>query len=156
MRTLVVIVMLGLLLSLFPALAGEITSKVIIDGSYEDVRYDLEDAIVSRGLTVDHISHVSDMLQRTAEVVPGSRQIYIKGEQFQFCSATLSRAAMQADPANITFCPYMVFMYETLNKPGMVHVGFRRLNEIGSEQSIKALAAVNALLKGIVSEVSGN
>ncbi len=150
------ILAVGLLLSVLPAAGDNITSKVVIEGTYEDVRYDLEDAIVSRGLTVDHISHVSDMLQRTADVVPGSTQIYNQGEQFRFCSATLSPAAMQADPANITFCPYMVFIYEAADKPGMIHLGFRRLNEIGSEQSIKALAAVNALLKEIVSEVSGN
>ena len=131
-------------------------NEFVVDGEYEDVRYDLDDAIVSRGLTVDHISHVSDMLQRTAGVVEGAKQIYVKGEQFQFCSAKLSREAMQADPANIVFCPYMVFMYERADAPGKIHIGYRKLNEIGSDESIKALNAVNTLLKSIITEASGN
>ena len=136
--------------------ASAVLNEFIVEGEYEDVRYDLDDAIVSRGLTVDHISHVSDMLQRTAGVVAGARQIYVKGEQFQFCSAKLSREAMQADPANIVFCPYMVFMYERADEPGKIHIGYRKLNEIGSDESIKALNTVNTLLKGIITEASGN
>jgi uncharacterized protein (DUF302 family) len=131
-------------------------NNFIVEGEYEDVRYDLDDAIVSRGLTVDHISRVSDMLQRTAGVVDGAKQIYKKAELFQFCSAKLSRAAMQANPANIVFCPYMIFMYELMDEPGKIHIGYRKLDEVGSEQSITALNAVNVLLKDIITEVSGN
>ncbi len=133
-----------------------VLNEFVVEGNYEDVRFDLDDAIVSRGLSVDHISHVSDMLQRTADVVDGARQIYKRGEQFQFCSAILSRAAMQADPANISFCPYMIFLYERVDEPGRIHLGFRRLNERGNASSRKALMAVNSLLMGIIQEVSGN
>jgi len=153
----VVVGLFGLLVNVIASqAAGPVLEEYVVEGEYEDVRYDLEDAIVARGLTVDHVSHVSDMLQRTAGVVEGATQIYKKGEQFQFCSAKLSREAMQADPANIVFCPYMVFMYERVDEPGKVHVGYRKLNEIGSERSIKALNAVNTLLKGIITEASGN
>ena len=133
-----------------------VLNEYVVEGEYEDVRYDLDDAIVSRGLTVDHVSHVSDMLQRTAGVVAGARQIYLKGEQFQFCSAKLSRKTMQADAANIIFCPYMIFMYERADEPGKIHIGYRKLNEVGSDESINALNAVNTLLKNIITEVSGN
>ncbi len=136
--------------------ASDVANEFVVEGEYEDVQYDLEDAIVGRGLTVDHVSHVSDMLQRTAGVVEGAKQIYKKGQQFQFCSAKLSREAMQADPANIVFCPYMVYMYERVDEPGKVHIGYRKLNEIGSERSVKALKAVNDLLHGIIKEASGN
>ena len=135
---------------------SSVLNEYVVEGEYEDVRYDLDDAIVSRGLTVDHVSHVSDMLQRTAGVIVGARQIYVKAEQFQFCSAKLSREAMQADPSNIVFCPYMVFMYERADEPGKIHIGYRKLDEVGSGESIKALNAVNTLLKDIITEVSGN
>lgn len=139
-----------------PVFAGsDILSEVIIESSYEDARYDLEDAIISQGLTVDHISNVSNMLQRTAGAVDGARQIYVTGQQFQFCSASLSRNTMQADPANIVFCPYMIFMYQRVDEPDKIHVGFRRLNEIGSDESSKALKAVNDLLMAIITEAAG-
>lgn len=140
-----------------PVLAGEpVVSEFVIEGEYEDVRFDLNDAIIARGLAVDHISHVSDMLKRTAGVVEGARPIYKRGEHFQFCSAVLSRHSMQADPANIAFCPYMVYLYESVAEPGKIHLGFRRLTARGNEQSRKALMAVNNLLQEIITEASGN
>ena len=135
---------------------SSLMSEFVVEGEYEDVRYDLDDAIVSRGLSVDYVSHVSDMLQRTAGVIAGAKPIYKKAEQFQFCSAKLSRKTMQADPANIMFCPYMIFMYERADEPGKIHIGYRELNEVGSDDSIKALNAVNTLLKDIITEASGN
>ena len=136
--------------------ASNVANEYVVEGEYEDVQYDLEDAIVARGLTVDHVSHVSNMLKRTAGVVEGAKEIYKKGEQFQFCSAKLSREAMQADPANIVFCPYMIYMYERADVPGKIHIGYRKLSEIGSERSVKALKAVNELLLSIIKEASGN
>ena len=67
----------------------------------------------------------------------------------------LSRAAMEAAPGNIAFCPYAVFLYETPDAPGKVTVGYRRLAETGSDASKKALADVNALLAEIVAEAAG-
>ncbi len=149
---------IGLMMALAsPAFSQqERPTEYIVDGKYEDVRFDLEDAIVSLGLKVDHISNVSNMLQRTAEVVPGAKQIYTTGQQFQLCSATLSRAAMQADPANIIFCPYMIYLYERVDVPGKIHIGYRKLEERGNEESVKAINAVNDLLDGIIKEASGN
>jgi hypothetical protein len=140
-----------------PLLAADpVVSEYVVEGEYDDVRFDLSDAIIARGLTVDHVSHISDMLKRTAGVVEGARPIYKRGEHFQFCSAVLSRHSMQADPANIAFCPYMVYIYESVDKPGIIHLGFRRLTARGNEQSRKALMAVNDLLQGIITEASGN
>ena len=130
--------------------------EFIVEGEYDDVRFDLEDAIVSQGLKIDNISNVSSMLQRTADVVPGSKQIYTTGQQFQFCSAVLSRATMAADPANIAYCPHMIYVYQRVDEPGKVHIGYRKIDEVGSEASIKALKAVNKLLTDIITEASGN
>ena len=62
---------------------------------------------------------------------------------------------MEAAPGNIAFCPYAVFFYETPDQPGKVTVGYRRLDETGSDASKKALAEVNALLAEIVAEATG-
>ena len=134
----------------------DVSNEFVVAGQYEDVRYDLEDAIISRGLSVDHVSHVATMLERTAGVVAGAKKIYLNGEQIQFCSAVLSRHSMQADPANIVFCPYQIYLYESADEPGKVHMGFRRLDEIGSAQSKEAIRAVNNLLTEIITEASGN
>lgn len=145
------------------ACAVSATSAVAADGpqiskverSYEDVRFDLENAIINRGLVIDHISNVGEMLARTAADVGSETQVFVNAEALLFCSARLSRAAMEAAPENVAFCPYSVFLYETPDAPGKVSVGYRPLPEQGSEASRAAIAEVNALLAGIVAEAGG-
>ena len=90
------------------------------DGSFEDATFGVESAIIDRGLKVDHVSHVGDMLNRTAADVGATRQVFVKADVYQFCSATLSRKMMEADPLNIVFCPYSVFVADTGDK---VYIG---------------------------------
>jgi hypothetical protein len=121
-------------------------------GAYDDVRFDLHNAIIGRGLVVDFNGQVSKMLERTAADVGGTRTIYKQAEYFTFCSAKLSRMTMEADPRNLGFCPYVVFIYETTAAPGTIHVGYRRLQRHGSAQSKSALEAVEGLLDSIAKE----
>ena len=138
-----------------PALAADGPQISQVERSYEDVRFDLENAIINRGLVIDHISNVGEMLARTAADVGSETQVFVNAEALLFCSARLSRAAMEAAPENVAFCPYSVFLYETPDAPGKVSVGYRPLPEQGSEASRTAIAEVNALLAGIVEEAGG-
>jgi uncharacterized protein (DUF302 family) len=61
--------------------------------------------------------------------------IYDNADIFMFCSATLSRKVMEADPANIAYCPYGVFVTD---KDGKVQVGYRNQPE-GVMQDVQAL-----------------
>jgi len=133
---------------------SEVTTTYTVQGDFEDVRFALENAIVNRGLVVDYVSHIGDMLARTGADLGATKDIYTNAQSMLFCSAVLSRAAMEADPANIAFCPYGVFVYETADNPGTVVVGYRNLTETGDEASKKAIADVNALLNDIVKEAS--
>ena len=92
------------------------------------------------------------MLERTGADVGSSKPVYRQAEYFTFCSAKLSRSMMEADPANIGFCPYVVFIYETAAAPGTISVGYRRPPAQGSDASRAALADIDALLDGIVKE----
>lgn len=123
--------------------------------AFDDIRFDLENAIVNRGLVIDYVSHIGDMLERTAQDVGGKKQIFANAQAMLFCSANLSRKAMEADPANIAYCPYTLFVYETADAPGKVTVGFRKLAETGSDASRAAIADVNALLDAIAREAAG-
>ena len=85
-------------------------------GEYAEVIQDVEDAIQDAGLNIDYRGRIGEMLDRTRKDLGGTRKIY-KGAQFmQFCSARLSRKMMEADPANMGVCPYIVFVYETTKK----------------------------------------
>ncbi len=125
------------------------------EADFEDVRQDVSDAIINRGYVIDYTALIGDMLDRTGSDVGSSQRIYADAETVQFCSAVLSRKMMEADSANIAFCPYVVFYYETAKEPGVVHVGYRKLPEDGSPQSREARASVNQLLAEIVREAAG-
>lgn len=120
--------------------------------AFEDVKFELQNAIVGRGLTVDVNGDVAGMLARTGADLGGAKPIYKQAEYFSFCSAKLSRATMEADPANLGFCPYVVFIYETVAAPGMVHVGYRTHPPHGSPASRAALSEVDKLLAAIVGD----
>ncbi len=126
-----------------------------VSAAFDDVRFDVENAIVNHGLVIDYVSHIGDMLDRTSQDVGGQKQIFVKAQAMLFCSANLSRKVMEADAANIAYCPYSVFVYETPDQPGTVTVGYRHLGETGSEESRAAIGEVNALLDAIAKEAAG-
>lgn len=126
-----------------------------VSAAFDDVRFDLENAIVNRGLVIDYVSHIGNMLERTGQDVGGEKRIFENAQAMLFCSANLSRQAMEADPANIAYCPYTLFVYETADAPGTVRVGFRNLAETGSDASRAAIADINTLLDAIAREAAG-
>jgi uncharacterized protein (DUF302 family) len=126
-----------------------------VEGAFADVRQDLADAIINRGYVIDYEAKIGDMLKRTAGDVGAEKTLYANAEAMQFCSAVVSRRAMEADPANIAFCPYVLFVYERADQSGTVNVGFRQMPEGGSDASREALAAVNTLLDEIAREAAG-
>ncbi len=134
------------------AAAQELKAYRKASGSYDDVKFDLANAITNRGLVVDFNGNVGAMLDRTGKDVGSTKQVYKRAEYFTFCSAKLSREMMEADPANAGFCPYVVFIYEPAAKPGEIVVGYRRMPRAGKPPTIKAFAAINALLDGIAKE----
>jgi uncharacterized protein (DUF302 family) len=125
-------------------------------GSFDDVRDAVDMAITGRGLVVNNVSHVGEMLERTGKDLGDSKQIFLKAEALEFCSAVVSRKMMEADPDNIVFCPYVISIYVAPEKPNEVRVAYRKPPILGSPASQKALKAVDELLSGIIKEALGN
>ncbi len=105
------------------------------EGSFDDAGFAVESAIVDRGLVVDHVSHVGDMLNRTGADVGADTQIFDAADIYMFCSAVLSRAVMEADPANIVHCPYPIFI---IDQGGEVVIGHRAYPD-GEMQEVQSL-----------------
>ncbi|MEF2554494.1 DUF302 domain-containing protein [Aurantimonas sp. A2-1-M11] len=127
-----------------------------IEAPFEDVRHDVLDAIVNRGFVIDYEAMIGEMLDRTAADVGADDKVYAHADTMQFCSAVLSRAAIEADPANIAYCPYVIFVYELAGQPGSIQVGFRHLPVRGSDASKTALSEINSLLEEIVAEATAS
>ena len=143
----------GLLLVATQVPAADHLFVMTKQGKFEDVRDDVVLAIEGRGIRINHTNYIADMLARTGADLGASKQIYVEGEQVEFCKSDLSRAQMEADPGNMVFCPYIISIYTTPKNPELVHVAFRKPQAAkASPATKKALKAVEDLLTGIVKE----
>lgn len=128
------------------AWADDGVMRVRVRTGFVETREAVTTAIENRGLVVNYVSHVADMLERTGADIGASRQVFAKAEIIEFCSAVLSRRMMEADPHNIVLCPFAISVYALPGETG-TWLAYRR--PVG-----KAAGAVDELLAGIIAEAS--
>ncbi len=135
-----------------PAAPAASVVRYSVEGEFDSVRDDLQNAIIAKGLVIDNTSFIAKMLDRTGKDVGSAKPVFAegRGQAFSFCSATTSRKTMEADVHNIAFCPYSLVVYSAAAEPKKVYVAYRRpvLNE-GSEAAKASLKEVETLLDGI-------
>ncbi|WP_323784501.1 DUF302 domain-containing protein [Thalassovita sp.] len=127
------------------ALAAATATTAFADGlvsystedSFEDVIFGLENAILDQGLIIDATSHVGEMLERTRADVGSDVTIFTQADVYSFCSAKLSRKVMEADPMNIRFCPYDIFVAQQPDT-GKTIIGYREFPD-GPMKEVQAL-----------------
>jgi uncharacterized protein (DUF302 family) len=124
-----------------PTTPAAATVRFSSDASFDDVRDDVQRAILAKGLVIDYTSFIGKMLDRTRKDVGSDKVLYADGDgqAFVFCSAVVSRKTMEADAHNMAFCPYAISVYRTAAEPKKVYVAYRR-----------TLKDVDDLLDGIV------
>lgn len=120
-----------------PAFAGEVITFET-NQSFDDVIFGLESAILDQGLVIDHVSHTGDMLERTKGDVGSDITLFTAADIYSFCSAAVSRQVMEADPMNIVYCPYDIFVMVQPDRPDVTVVGFRDYPE-GSMNAVELL-----------------
>lgn len=123
--------------------------------TFDDAVFEVENTITNRGLVIDYVAHIGEMLNRTAADVGATDEMYSDARILQFCSAVISRRAMEADAANIAYCPYSIFVFQKAGASDSVVIGCRVLPEDDSDASKEALGAVNILLDEIARTAVG-
>jgi len=138
---------LAFALAALPALAESADPPVTttVTAAFDDVMFDVQTAITDAGLVINEVSNVGDMLERTKEAVGGTETLFTHASIFTFCSAVVSRAVMEADPTNLQYCPYRIFVSELPQAPGEITVGHPRYPAGAMDQ-------VNVLLDGIIAD----
>jgi uncharacterized protein (DUF302 family) len=135
-----------------PATPATSVVRYSVEGEFDSVRDDLQNAIIAKGLVIDNTSYIAKMLERTGKDVGSTKALYTEnhGQAFSFCSATISRKTMEADVHNMAFCPYSLVVYSSVAEPKKVYVAYRRpvLAE-GSEAAKASLKEVETLLDSI-------
>ncbi|MBN2905288.1 MAG: DUF302 domain-containing protein [Rhodobacteraceae bacterium] len=119
-----------------------------VEQSFDDVVFGLENAVLGQGLVIDSVSHTGEMLERTKDAVGSDVTIFTRADIFSFCSASLSRKVMEADPMNVQFCPYDIFVLQFPDKPDETVIGYRQMPD-------GAMKEVEALLDTIAREAAG-
>ncbi|WP_136441691.1 DUF302 domain-containing protein [Pacificoceanicola onchidii] len=118
------------------------------DQSFDDVSFGLESAILDAGLVIDLVSHTGDMLERTRADVGSDVVLFEHADIYSFCSAKISREVMEADPMNVVFCPYNIFIFVRPDTPDTTTIGFRSFPD-------GPMKKVETLLDGIVKSAIG-
>jgi len=146
------IIALGFLAATCAAAQTDAVVEVKARGSFDDVKQMLVLAIENRGLVVNHESQVGEMLERTGRDIGASKRIYEKAELVEFCSASLSRQVMEADPRLLAFCPFGIGIYTLPGEAGTVHLVYRRPRLEGDGKAAQTLQQVDQLLRDILQE----
>ena len=120
-------------------------------GTFQDVRDSLQFAIEGKGLKINHTNKIAEMLARTGTAVGATKQVYVDGEQFEFCSSTISRQMMEADPHAMVMCPYILSVY-TIPNDKNVYIAYRKPGPTRNPALKKALADVETLLNDIIKQ----
>jgi uncharacterized protein (DUF302 family) len=120
-------------------------------GSYQDVRDNLQMAIEGKGLKITSTNHIAEMLERTGKDIGETRKVYENAEQFEFCSATISRHMMEADPHAIVMCPYSVVVYQVPDDKA-VYLAYRKPAATKNAALKKPLAEMETLLSDIIKD----
>ena len=136
---------LAIALSASAAHAEDWVTRNKVAGNFADTREAIVLAIENRGLVVNYTSHIADMLARTGADIGARRKVFEQAEIIEFCSASLSRKMMEADPHNIVLCPFAISVYTLPGEKAGTWVAYRRPQG-------QAAAMVEGLLKEITAE----
>lgn len=166
MQQLIVTTILAALLSIMGTTANansQIDSRYTtsIEGTFDDVYDELNNAIISEGLVIDYVGNVDLMLERTSQVNSSesgkqATPVYLFAKYVQFCSSALTHKAVQANPQNLSMCPFLLFIYETAANPGHTVIGYRPPTLSSDEESMIISQEVTSFLNGILNQVASN
>jgi uncharacterized protein (DUF302 family) len=120
------------------------------EGTFDDIKANLEMAITGRGMVVSGTLHISEMLERTAAATGQEKKIYSIAESLEFCSALMSYKMSSAHPANLAGCPLTISVYVEADSPDTTFVTYRRPYFLGEAKAVEA--ELTGLLDGVVRE----
>lgn len=105
------------------------------DSSFGDVIDGLKLAIQERGMYINNVMHMDEMLERTGKDLGMEETIYTHAQSIEFCSAVLSRKMTAEDPVRIVNCPFIIAVYTLPSEPDTTYVVHRRIPADETEAS---------------------
>jgi hypothetical protein len=138
------------LLGVLPATvsAGDVYAVYESESDFETVMEGAKMAIQERGMYINNVMHMGEMLDRTGKDLGMDEKIYERAESIEFCSAVLSRKMTREDPSRIVNCPFIVSVYTLPGEPGKTYVVHKEIPE-GETKESEIMEEVSEMLKGV-------
>ncbi|MCG6897924.1 MAG: DUF302 domain-containing protein [Thiocapsa sp.] len=118
------------------------------ESGFSDVLDGLKMAIQERGMYINNVMNMGEMLARTGKDLGMDEPLYEQAESVEFCSAVLSREMSTENPAQVVNCPFIIAVYTLPGETDTTYVAHR---EIPAEQveGSPAMAKVAEMLQTI-------
>jgi len=129
-------------------LAGGAYAVYESESDFDTVMEGAKMAIQERGLYINNVMHMGEMLERTGKDLGMDEKIYGHAESIEFCSAVLSRKMTSEDPSRIVNCPFIVSIYTLPDEPEKTYVAHRVISEEETAGS-EIMTEVAEMLKGV-------
>ena len=120
------------------------------DSRFEDVIDGLKLAIQERGMYINNVMHMDEMLSRTGKDLGMDETLYTNAQSIEFCSAVLSRKMAAENPAHIVNCPFIIAVYTLPKVPDTTYVVHRRIPTTETESST-VMREIADMLEGVAS-----
>ncbi len=123
------------------------------DSSFEDVIDGLKLAIQERGMYINNVMHMDEMLSRTGKDLGMDEILYTNAQSIEFCSAVLSRKMAAENPARIVNCPFIISVYTLPKVVDTTYVVHRRIPTAETESSA-VMREIAEMLEGVASSAA--
>jgi hypothetical protein len=130
------------------AVAGGAYAVYESDSDFDTVMEAAKMAIQERGMYINDVMHMGEMLERTGKDLGFEERIYEQAKSIEFCSAVLSRKMTAEDPSRIVNCPFILSIYTLPAESGKTFVAHRIIapEEL---QGSAVMAEVAEMLEGV-------
>ena len=118
------------------------------ESDFDTVMEGAKSAIAERGLYINNIMHLGEMLERTGKDLGIGGPLYARAESIEFCSATLSRKMIAEDPNRLVNCPFILSIYTLPGQEGKTYVVHRHVPAEETANSA-VMREVAEMLKGV-------
>ena len=120
----------------------------VSESDFDTVMEGAKSAIAERGLYINNIMHLGEMLERTGKDLGIGGPLYARAESIEFCSATLSRKMIAEDPNRLVNCPFILSIYTLPGQEGKTYVVHRHVPAEETANSA-VMREVAEMLKGV-------
>lgn len=120
------------------------------ESAFADAMEGLKMAIQERGMYINNVMHMDEMLERTGKDLGLGGKLYEHAQSVEFCSAVMSRKMVTENPARIVNCPFIISVYTLPGVEDKTYIVHREI-PAAETQASEVMTEVAEMLEGVAS-----